>query len=163
MKKRTKKIYKGFYLIGDYPPKWFDNLQDIAELIGFPVEKCRYAFYYKKIIKDKYIIADHSNVKKCLYSPYTEKNPYKTKDKIKDFYAEQDKYANIQRCLIGFDSYVGINNNKFTPTYALTEQEAMEQQLQIIFDGGTLYIDKGKRIYRKDGVKYYQLTISDRM
>lgn len=95
MKKRTKKRYKGFYLIYESNKKWFEKLSDIAELIEIPIDKCRYAFYYKKIIKDKYIIADHSNVKKCLYTPFNEKNPYKIKDKAKDFYAEQDKYANI--------------------------------------------------------------------
>ena len=166
MAKKRKKI---LYLISENGEKRkFESLQKIAEFLNSDRRRIRYALINKKII-DGYIVADHTNVRRSDYKPVLPKHRIKNKILFANkwisrdkFYEESAKFNNIERSLIGFDSISGISKKKveqFKPTWILTEEQAEQQQLQLIFNGGSLYIDPQKRIFKKDGDSYYQLTL----
>lgn len=170
MKKKRRKTQKTkiMYLIQGYNKIKFNSITDIAQYLQITYYQAIYAYRYKKKVKG-YIITDHTNIRQSAYEDLKKKyDPNKVNygSKITDkniFYIEHDKFNSIERSLIGFDSYTGISQksvDKFKPTWILSEEQAEQHGLQQIFTGGTLYIDKGKRIYKKDGDKYYQITMN---
>ena len=168
MKKRRKFKKQRYYLhSADRSKKLFNSYAQIAEYIGTTQPRVRYAYMNKRNL-DGYIITKKSAIRYSAYKPMRQrildKQTYRyAKKRItkNHFYDESEKFSRIQRQFIGFDSYTGIDAKsvqRYKPIYVLTEDEAVEQGLQEIFSGGSLYIDKGKRIYKKDADKYYQLT-----
>lgn len=169
MAKNRRKMKRSIYLIGETEKLKFCSLEQIADYLHCSWGQVQYAFSNKKIIRG-YIISDHTNIRRSAYKPIIQKHYEDNKIKVGNnqwisrnkFYEESEKFNNIERQWIGFDSISGINEKKveqFKPTWILTEEQAEQQQLQLIFNGGSLYIDKGKRIFKKDGDRYYQLTL----
>ena len=169
MKKRRKFKKQRYYLhCADRSKKLFNSYVQIAQYIGTTQSRVRYAYMNKRNI-DGYIITKKSAIRYSAYKPMRQrildKQTYRyAKKRItkNHFYDESDKFSRIQRQFIGFDSYTGIDAKavqRYKPIYVLTEDEAVEQGLQQIFSGGSLYIDPKKRIFKKDGDRYYQLTL----
>lgn len=169
MAKNRRKMKRSIYLIGETEKLRFCSLEQIADYLHCSWYQAKYAYKNKKSI-DGYIISDHTNIRRSAYKPIKKKHYEKNKIKFGNnqwisrnkFYEESEKFNNIERQWIGFDSISGISEKKverFKPTWILTAEQAEQQQLQLIFNGGSLYIDKGKRIFKKDGDRYYQLTL----
>ena len=135
-------------------PQKYKTLRQMIDIVGVQ-HTSRLQYYYKKnIIWNGYAINHSAQID---WNEYTEYEVRHSK-LYNQFYEEQDFYATVERGVSGFDSVTGIDKAKlerYKPNYRLNEEEAKQQGLEQILDGGRLYINPTKQIYVKDQNGYY--------